>query len=134
MARSESIVAEYVMGHLVVAEHPSEGWPYDEFSTQRPHMGRLQGLSRCCRRPASYCPRIASPEHQSGFSSASWSVQTVKLRSVSGPNDVLIATSTASRPRASSTRPTRGTLLRASNVYHWPPRYASNQPAKSIGP
>jgi len=50
------------------------------------------------------------------------SVTTVKLLSVFGPKVVLIATSAASRPRAISTRPMRGMLWRASNVYHRPPR------------
>ena len=62
------------------------------------------------------------------------SVQTLKLTSVLAPNVVLIATSIASRPLAISTRPIRGTLLRGSKVYQRPPRYASNQAAKSIGP
>lgn len=62
------------------------------------------------------------------------SVQTLKLTSVLGPNVVLIATSIASRPLAISTRPIRGTLFRASKIYQRPPRYASNQAAKSIGP
>jgi hypothetical protein len=60
-------------------------------------------------------PRHAGP---SGISS----VQTRKLERVLGPNVVVIATSAASRPRASNTLPIRGTLLRASNVYHCPPR------------
>ena len=50
------------------------------------------------------------------------SVQTLKLFRVLGPNVLLIATSAASRPRAISTRPIRGTLLRASKVYQRPPR------------
>jgi hypothetical protein len=45
------------------------------------------------------------------------SVHTRKLSSVLGPKVVLIATSDASRPRAISTRPIRGVLLRASKVY-----------------
>jgi hypothetical protein len=53
---------------------------------------------------------------------ATSSVSTVKLWSVFGPKLVLIATSAASRPRAISTRPIRGMLLRASKVYHSPPR------------
>lgn len=61
------------------------------------------------------------------------SVHTLKLSRVFMPNAVLIATSAASRPRAIRTRPMRGWLLRASNVYHLPSRKASNQPAKSIG-
>ena len=48
------------------------------------------------------------------------SLQTQKLERVLGPN--VVATSAASRPRASNTLPIRGTLLRASNVYHCPPR------------
>jgi mycothiol synthase len=43
---------------------------------------------------------------------------TSKLLSVTGPNEVISATSTASRPRPTTTRPVRGLLLRASNVYH----------------
>jgi len=58
------------------------------------------------------------------------SVRTRNETNVFGPNVVLIATSAASRPWAMSTRPMRGILLRASNVYHCPPRQASNQPAK----
>ncbi len=50
------------------------------------------------------------------------SVQTLKLVRVFAPKVVAIATSHASRPRASSTRPILGTLLRASNVCHRPPR------------
>ena len=50
------------------------------------------------------------------------SVITLKLASVHGPNDVTIATSVASRPRAIRMRPMRGLLWRASNVYQRPPR------------
>ena len=62
------------------------------------------------------------------------SVQTLKLASVLGPKVLLSATSAASRPRAISTRPMRGVLLRASKVYQRPSRNTSNQAAKSIGP
>ena len=62
---------------------------------------------------------------------ATSSVHTVKLSSVFGPKVCVIGTSAASRPIAISTRPMRGILLRASKVYQRPPRYASNQPAKS---
>ena len=62
------------------------------------------------------------------------SVQTLKLVKVLGPNVLLIATSAASRPRAISTLPMRGVLLRASKVYQRPSRKASNHAAKSIGP
>ena len=58
----------------------------------------------------------------SGQGAATSSVHTEKLLSVFGPKVVLIATSAASRPRAINTRPMRGMLLRASNVYHRPPR------------
>jgi hypothetical protein len=60
------------------------------------------------------------------------SARTWKPVSVWGPNDVISATSTASRPRPTTTRPTRGALFRASNVCQRPSRYASNQAAKSI--
>jgi len=50
------------------------------------------------------------------------SVQTRKLSRVFGPNVVAMATSAASRPRAMSTRPIRGTLFRGLNVYQAPPR------------
>jgi hypothetical protein len=49
-------------------------------------------------------------------------VITLKLASVHGPNEVTIATSVASRPRAIKIRPMRGLLWRASNVYQRPPR------------
>ncbi len=50
------------------------------------------------------------------------SVQTVKPVRVVLPNDVVRATSTASRPRPMSTRPMRGSLWRASIVCHRSPR------------
>ena len=61
------------------------------------------------------------------------SVHTLKLVKVLGPNVLLIATSEASRPRAISTLPIRGVLLRASNVYQRPSRNASNQPRNPSG-
>jgi hypothetical protein len=51
-----------------------------------------------------------------------WSVHTLKLVSVFSPKAVLIATSAASRPRASRIRPIRGVLLRASKVCQLFPR------------
>src|ERR1700737_591402 len=62
------------------------------------------------------------------------SVHTLKLVSVLGPNVLLIATSEASRPRATNTLPMRGVLLRASKVCQCPSRKASNHAAKSIVP
>lgn len=50
------------------------------------------------------------------------SVITLKLASVHGPNEVTIATSVASRPRAIRMRPIRGMLWRASKVCQRPPR------------
>ena len=44
----------------------------------------------------------------------------MKLASVLGPNVWVMGTSAASRPWAIRTRPIRGTLLRASKVYHRP--------------
>ncbi len=49
------------------------------------------------------------------------SVTTLKPASVWGPNEVTIATSVASRPRAIRMRPMRGSLCRASNVYQRSP-------------
>lgn len=51
-----------------------------------------------------------------------WSVHTVNPVKVVLPNEVVRATSTASRPRPISTRPIRGALWRASSVYHASPR------------
>jgi hypothetical protein len=50
------------------------------------------------------------------------SVITLKPASVHGPNEVTIATSVASRPRAIRMRPMRGLLWRASHVYQRSPR------------
>jgi hypothetical protein len=50
------------------------------------------------------------------------SVITLKPARVHGPNEVTIATSVASRPRAIRMRPMRGWLWRASNVYQRSPR------------
>ena len=74
------------------------------------------------------------PEAQRNQPAATSSVHTLKLVNVLAPNALLSATSAASRPRAISTLPMRGMLLRASKVCHCPPRYTSNQAAKSIGP
>jgi hypothetical protein len=49
------------------------------------------------------------------------SVQTRNPSRTFGPKVIVRATSAASRPRAISTRPTRGALLRASKVYQAPP-------------
>jgi MFS family permease len=53
---------------------------------------------------------------------ATSSVITANFASLKGPNEVTIATSVASRPRAIGMRPIRGVLWRASNVYQRPPR------------
>ena len=57
-----------------------------------------------------------------GAADVTSSVITLKPASVHGPNEVTIATSVASRPRAISMRPIRGTLFRGSKVYQRPPR------------
>src|ERR1700689_5436294 len=49
------------------------------------------------------------------------------------PNEVVIATSEASRPTAINTRPMRGWLCRASTVHQRLARYTSNHALKSIG-
>jgi hypothetical protein len=64
---------------------------------------------------AAYCP----PGRETPATS---SVNTLKPASFPGPNEVTIATSVASRPRAIKIRPMRGVLWRASNVYQRPPR------------
>ncbi len=55
-------------------------------------------------------------------SGATSSVITLKPTIVHGPNEVTMATSVASRPRAIRMRPMRGVLWRASKVYQRPPR------------
>jgi hypothetical protein len=50
-----------------------------------------------------------------------------------GPNVIAIATSAASRPRAISTRPMRGVLLRGSKVCQRPSSQTSTHAAKSPG-
>jgi hypothetical protein len=76
------------------------------------------------RRPlcvcAGSCPKSLSILRDHG--PATSSVQTLKLTSVFGPKVWVIGTSAASRPCAIRMRPMRGMLLRASNVYHRPPR------------
>ena len=55
-------------------------------------------------------------------SSRSRSARTSKPVSVSAPNEVIRATSMASRPRPTTTRPTRAVLFLASNVCQRPSR------------
>jgi hypothetical protein len=50
------------------------------------------------------------------------SVNILNFVRAHGPNEVTIATSVASRPRAIRMRPTRGLLWRASRVYQRSPR------------
>jgi hypothetical protein len=51
-----------------------------------------------------------------------YAARTSNSVSVTGPNEVIRATSTASRPRPTTTRPMRRRLLRASKVCHAPSR------------
>src|SRR5262249_33532751 len=69
-------------------------------------------------RPAQAPMRPTSSMRDGGASS----VCTAKRLSTFGPKVVLNATSAASRPRAITIRPMRGTLCRASNAYQRPPR------------
>ena len=64
---------------------------------------------------------------------ATSSVHTVNCVSVVAPNDVVSATSTASRPRANTMRPMRGAVCRASIGYQAPATYTSAHAEKSIG-
>ena len=50
------------------------------------------------------------------------SVSTINCSNLFAPNAVVIATSTASRPRVIRTRPMRGVLWRGSNICQRPPR------------
>src|SRR5258708_11981679 len=61
-------------------------------------------------------------------------VITLKLASVHGPNEVTIATSVASRPRAIKIRPMRGLLWRATYGFPRPPPATTNPPLKNTGP
>jgi hypothetical protein len=116
-------------------DHRSVRLSYNHFAPIKvASLGASGGAMARSRRPtaALYC---AAPSMRTRFQPFSTSsVETLKLTSVLGPNVVAMATSIASRPLAISIRPIRGTLLRGSKVYQRPPRYASNQAAKSIGP
>src|SRR5260370_1415261 len=72
-----------------------------------------------CRRPVH---RRDLDRHQAA---STLSAQTVIDRNSAGPNVVTIATSSASRPRPISTRPTRLALLRGSNVHQRSPNQTS---------
>ena len=66
--------------------------------------------------------RTRGHRHAVSATSGTSSVTTLKSASVQGPNEVTIATSVASRPRAIRMRPRRGTLLRGSKICQRPPR------------
>ena len=96
---------------------------------------RLNGCSALCRaadliahrRGGSLLLRPRGPRSENrhvfaGAADMTCSVMTLKPASVHGPNEVTIATSVASRPRAIKMRPICGLLWRASNVYQRPPR------------
>jgi hypothetical protein len=70
----------------------------------------LTGLGDGRVRPALHAPEVVWDR--------TYSARTSNSVSVTGPNVVSSATSTASRPRPTTTRPTRRRLLRASNVCH----------------
>jgi hypothetical protein len=95
---------------------------------RKPHLVMLSILAR--KIPSSYGKSVdwrptLTPirNHElAGAADVTSSVITLKPASVHGPNEVTIATSVASRPRAIKMRPMRGTLLRESKVYQRPPR------------
>ena len=91
----------------------------------------LIGLAR--RRAVSLSVARRAPGDLRAPAARTSSVTTLKLAIVQGPNEVTMATSVASRPRAIRMRPMRGVLWRASNVYQRSPRKTSNQAEKSIG-
>src|SRR5581483_10094528 len=68
--------------------------------------------------------RIAPDDDSGGIRQAATtsSLTTTNFVSVMRPKLVVSATSAASRPVPIRMRPMRGTLWRASKVYHWPDR------------
>ena len=82
----------------------------------------------CCRRQSTTTPnrllaalqpaKIAQAARSQATTAVTSCVQTLNDWSWLTPKVVVSATSAASRPRAMSTRPMRGTLLRASKAYH----------------
>ena len=95
----------------------------------KPLLGKckLLRIQRQCSDPTAAIRHIALPalaDHAAlaERAQATSSVITLKPASTLGPNEVEIATSVASRPRAIRMRPMRGMLCRASNVYQRPPR------------
>ena len=86
--------------------------------------GLMLDLLADCTRPQFTGPTAGLGNHHlfAGADGVTSSVITLKPASVHGPNEVTIATSVASRPRAIRMRPMRGTLFRGSKVYHRPPR------------
>ena len=83
-----------------------------------------EGLAQEVRRPPGGNPvdRGGLDRHQPSCPAESGSAQTAMDRNTAGPNVVSMATSRASRPRPISTRPTRRSLLRGSNVHQRSPR------------
>ena len=104
----------YSLGNTV--PFPGIGINTSVGSFKRPRRRPCAPPQRTRRLPR--CKFTGSLPHARGTSS----VQTRKSRSVFGPKVVVIATSAASRPRASNTLPIRGTLFLGSNVRHSPPR------------
>jgi hypothetical protein len=82
----------------------------------------MEGGAMMLRQDISWVTPLFSSHLLAGAADVTSSVITLKPASVHGPNEVTIATSVASRPRAIKMRPIRGLLWRASNVYQRPPR------------
>src|SRR5437762_189849 len=112
------------VGVPVMLPHAKDGAPY-----VRP-VWTAQDRARAAASALSASSSRGGPPGRSAVISSD---HTVNFASRAFPYAVESAQSTASRPRPITTRPTRGVLWRASNVYHRPPTYASNHVWKSIG-
>ena len=113
--------------------HPPDGRHAGQASRARPAAPGRHGARRAApgatRAGADEGRGLAAPQEQAaqgadalGQAVVGYAARTSNSVSVSGPNDVISATSTASRPRPTTTRPTTGRLLRASNVCQAPSR------------
>ena len=81
--------------------------------------------------PAISAPHVSQlPPAAAGTRS---SAHTLNVFRTCGPKVLISGTSVASRPRATTMRPMRGLLWRASNVYQRLSRYTSTQALKSMG-
>ena len=91
---------------------PRSAWPPPRAAMKQGET--VAGPIAAPRQPAFVMPLPARPGDLFG--------EHLEADELHGPNEVTIATSVASRPRAIKIRPMRGVLWRASNVYQRPPR------------